>query len=90
MARLLYKPFGLFVGVLGGMLAGRLFTRLWRVAAREDEAPQATDADKGWGEVIAAATIEGAVFGGVRAVIDRVGATGFERLTGAWPGRTDD
>ena len=25
-------------------------------------------------------------FGGVKALIDRAGATGFARLTGAWPG----
>ena len=90
MARLLYKPFGLFVGILGGLVAGRLFKRLWSVGAREDEPPKATDAGKSWGEVITAAAVQGAVFGGVKAVVDRVGATGFERLTGAWPGRTED
>jgi hypothetical protein len=54
--------------------------------AREDEAPEATDERRGWSEVIAAATVEGAVFGGVKAAVDRAGATGFARLTGAWPG----
>ena len=86
MARLLYKPLGLFVSVLGGLIAGAVFKRLWGAVAREDEAPQATDERRGWSEVIAAATVEGAVFGGVKAVVDRTGATGFARLTGAWPG----
>jgi len=44
MARLIYKPFGLVVGV----------------------------------------------FGGVKALIDRAGATGFAWLTGAWPGRREE
>jgi Protein of unknown function (DUF4235) len=90
MARILYKPLGLIFGVLGGMLAGSIFKRVWGAVAHEEKAPEATDARKGWGEVVAAAAVEGAVFGGVKAVIDRAGATGFAHLTGAWPGRTED
>jgi hypothetical protein len=86
MARVLYKPFGLLFGVLGGILAGAIFKRLWGAVAHEEEAPKATDERKSWGEVVAAAAAEGAVFGGVKALIDRGGATGFARLTGAWPG----
>lgn len=86
MARLLYKPFGLLFGVLGGIVAGAIFKRLWGAVAHEEEAPEATDERKSWGEVVAAAAAEGAVFGGVKALIDRGGATGFARLTGAWPG----
>jgi hypothetical protein len=89
-ARVLYKPLGLIFGVVGGMLAGSLFKRIWGAVAHEEEAPEATDATKGWGEVVAAAAVEGAVFGGVKAVIERAGATGFAHLTGAWPGRTED
>jgi hypothetical protein len=88
-ARLLYKPFGLLISVLGGLAARAIFKRIWAAVAREEEAPEATDAGKGWAEVIAAATVEGAVFGGVKAAIDRAGATGFARLTGAWPGEDE-
>jgi hypothetical protein len=88
MAKIFYKPFGLIFSVLGGILAGAVFKKIWSVAGREDEAPEATDATKGWGEILVVAAAEGAVFGGVRALIDRAGATGFARLTGAWPGRT--
>lgn len=90
MARILYKPFGLVVGVLGGLVAGAVFKRIWSAVGHEDEPPEATDARRGWGEVIAAAAAQGAVFGGVKALIDRAGATGFQRLTGAWPGETED
>jgi predicted metal-dependent enzyme (double-stranded beta helix superfamily) len=85
-ARLFYKPFGLLFSVLGGIVAGAIFKRVWRAAADEEEAPKATDKRRGWGEILAAAAAEGAVFGGVKALIDRAGATGFERATGAWPG----
>lgn len=89
MARLVYKPLGLVVSVLGGLVAGAIFKRVWTTVAQENDPPEATDATKGWGEVIAAATVEGAVFGGVKAAIDRAGATGFSRLTGAWPGQRE-
>ena len=88
MARLLYKPLGLFVSVLGGLVAGAIFKRAWSSVAREEEPPDATDERKGWGEVVAAATLQGAVFGGVKAAVERAGATGFARLTGARPGDT--
>jgi hypothetical protein len=88
MAKLLYKPFGLIFSVLGGIAAGAIFKRVWSAAANEDEAPEATDETKGWREVVIAAAAQGAVFGGVKALIDRAGATGFAQLTGAWPGRS--
>jgi hypothetical protein len=86
MAKLVYKPLGVLFGVLGGIIAAALFKRVWQLVAHESDAPQATDRNKGWAEVIAAAAAQGAVFGGVKAVIDRAGATGFARLTGVWPG----
>ena len=88
MARVLYKPFGLLFSVLGGIVAGAIFKRVWRAAADEEEAPKATDRRRGWKEILAAAAAQGAVFGGVKALIDRAGATGFARMTGAWPGDT--
>ena len=87
MAKVLYKPFGLLFSVLGGIVAGAIFKRIWGAAGNEEEAPKATDATKGWGEVVIAAAAEGAVFGSVKALIDRAGATGFAHVTGSWPGR---
>ena len=87
MAKVLYKPFGLLFSVLGGIVAGAIFKRIWGAAGNEEEAPKATDATKGWGEVVVAAAAEGAVFGSVKALIDRAGATGFAHVTGSWPGR---
>jgi hypothetical protein len=88
--KLLYRPLGIVVGVLGGILAGALFKRAWKLTAQEGEPPKATDEGRGWIEVVTAAAVEGAVFGGVKALIDRGGATGFARLTGVWPGATAD
>jgi hypothetical protein len=87
--KLLYKPFGLLASVLGGLLAGAVFKRIWRGVANEDEAPKAKDQDRTWHEVLAAAAIQGALFAGVKALIDRAGASGFAKVTGVWPGRTE-
>ncbi|GAA4883353.1 DUF4235 domain-containing protein [Kitasatospora terrestris] len=86
MLRILYKPFGLLAGALGGVVAGAVFKRLWAVLGHEDEAPEATDQDRTWREVLLAAALQGAVFALVRAVIDRGGAAGVRRVTGTWPG----
>jgi hypothetical protein len=86
--KLLYKPIGLLVNIFGGLVAAALFKRLWRAVADERDAPNAKDRERSWREVIAAAAMQGAVFGGVKALLDRAGATGFAQLTGVWPGKT--
>jgi hypothetical protein len=85
--KLLYKPFGLIAGIIGGMLARAAFRRIWRTVAKEEKAPSPKDRDRAWREVVAAAAVQGAVLGGVKAFVDRAGATGFEQLTGVWPGK---
>ena len=86
MSKLLHKPLSLGAGILGGVLAGMAFKRIWKLASGEPEPPQATSVEYGWGEVLAAAALEGAIFGLVKAAVDRGGAVGVRRLTGRWPG----
>jgi hypothetical protein len=88
--RTLYRPLGLLFGVVGGVVASAIFAQIWKQLSGDDEAPDATDPDRDWHEVLLAAAIEGAVFGLVKAAIDRGGAKGWERLTGVWPGGDDD
>lgn len=87
--KLAYKPLGLIVSVLGGLLATALFKKLWGLLAGGDEAPDATDATATWRQVLMAAAIQGAVFGGVKAMVDRAGAHGYQKATGTWPGTGD-
>jgi len=84
----LYKPFGFLFSVLGGVLAGMLFKKVWKVVAHEDDSPDAKDQDRSWGEILGAAAVQGALFGAVKAAVDRAGATGFALATGTWPGET--
>ncbi|MEV0646704.1 DUF4235 domain-containing protein [Phytomonospora sp. NPDC050363] len=82
MKKLLYKPFGLVAGVAGGMVAGWAFKQLWKLSTGDDDTPDVTDADKGWGEILTAAALQGAIFAIVKATIDRGGAVGVRKLSG--------
>jgi predicted metal-dependent enzyme (double-stranded beta helix superfamily) len=86
MIKLMYKPFSIIAGVLGGLLAGAIFKQIWKVAAHEEEAPDSTDVQKSWGEVLIAATLQGAIFALVKTAVDRGTAEATLRLTGVWPG----
>ncbi|MGH4015996.1 MAG: DUF4235 domain-containing protein [Pseudonocardiaceae bacterium] len=77
-----YKPLSLVSGMIGGALAGALFTRIWRALADADEAPEPTALDHRTREVLIAAALHGAVFGLVKAAVDRTTAKGYRRLTG--------
>ncbi|UNO39869.1 DUF4235 domain-containing protein [Streptomyces sp. MST-110588] len=86
MIKLLYKPLGMLFGLLAGALAGAVFKRVWRKAAGQAEAPEPTDEDRSWREVLPAAALQGAILGTVRAAVDRGGAVAVRKLTGTWPG----
>jgi hypothetical protein len=85
MNKIVYKPVGLLLGVAAGSLAGLVFKQVWKAAAGDDDAPNATDEDRGWGEILAAAAIQGLIFSVVKAAVDRGGAIGVRKLTGDWP-----
>jgi hypothetical protein len=86
MERLFYRSLAMGISVLGGLAAGVVFKELWKLVGRADDPPSATDAGRGWREVLVAATLEGAIFGFVNAAVDRCGAAGLRKLTGTWPG----
>jgi len=80
-----YKPVGLLLGVTAGAVAGVVFKQVWRRIGGDDEAPHATDPDRGWAEVLLAAALQGAIFALTKAAVDRAGAVGVRRVTGYWP-----
>ncbi|MDP8970660.1 MAG: DUF4235 domain-containing protein, partial [Actinomycetota bacterium] len=69
--KLLYKPLGLLVSVLGGVLAGAAFRKVWPAVPGQEEAPEATSPEHSTKEVLLAALVQGAVFGLVKAAVDR-------------------
>ncbi len=84
-SKIAYKPVGMLLGVAAGAVAGFVFKEVWRLASGDDDAPDATDEDRGWGEILAAAALQGAIFALVKAAVDRGGAAGVRKLTGQWP-----
>jgi Protein of unknown function (DUF4235) len=60
--KILYRPLSMLISVLGGILAGAVFKKVW--------------------EVLVAAVVQGAIFAGVKAAVDRAGAKGFKKITG--------
>lgn len=85
-SKVTYKPVGLALGALSGALAGGVFKQVWKKLGHEEDAPDATDEHRDWREVLSAAVLQGAVFAGVKAAVDRGGAVAARRLTGTWPG----
>jgi hypothetical protein len=85
MSKVLYQPLDLVVGVLGGMAARAVFRKVWQVSGGEAEAAKASDADRGWPEILLAAAVHGAVFAVVRAAVDRSAVKGARKLRETWP-----
>ncbi|MGX1541107.1 DUF4235 domain-containing protein [Streptomyces adustus] len=85
-SKIAYQPLGLALGAASGALAGAAFKWIWKKLRHEEEAPEATDEQRGWREILSAAILQGAIFAGVKATVDRGGAIAARRLTGAWPG----
>jgi predicted metal-dependent enzyme (double-stranded beta helix superfamily) len=83
--KILYKPLSFVVSALGGVLAGKAFTEIWKRVAGEEDAPSAIDRSHTWTEVLVAATVQGAIFGLVKAATERAGAIGYRKATGDWP-----
>ena len=86
MVKALYTPVSIIFSVLGAVVAGSIFKQIWKRISDEEEAPKALESEYGWREVLPAAAVQGLIFGAVKAVIQRGGAKGFERVTGVWPG----
>ncbi|MET8161627.1 DUF4235 domain-containing protein [Sphaerisporangium sp. NPDC005289] len=86
MKKLAYRSVGALSGMAGGFVSSLIFKQVWKLVAGKDDAPQATSKQYGWSEVLVAAAIQGAIFGLVKAAIDRATAEGVQNATGEWPG----
>jgi hypothetical protein len=84
---LAYQPVGYLLGWAGGTLAGMAYRAMWKAVRHEDDAPDALDEDRRWGEILLAAAVQGAIFAVVRSAVDRAGAKAIARSTGVWPAK---
>ena len=61
MLKLLYKPVAIVAGIIGGLLSGLIFKRVWKVAGRGTDPPAPLDSERGWGEILLAAGLHGTI-----------------------------
>jgi len=86
-AKILYRPWGLVGSIVGGIIAGQVFQQVWKQFSRgTDDPPKPLQSEYRLREILIAATIQGAIFAVVKALINRGGARFFQRVTGEWPG----
>lgn len=91
MVKTLYKPIAILLGLLGGMVAGKVVQAVWMRVGDENEVPPAPDQrEAAWKTVLIGAALQGAIYAIVKAAIKRGGAVGVEKATGTWPGKTMD
>lgn len=79
--RLAQKPLAMLLGAGAALATGALFDRAWRTATGVDHVPRATELDVGWGQVLLAAGLQGAVFAVVKAAAERASAQSVQRLS---------
>jgi Protein of unknown function (DUF4235) len=84
-SKLVYRPVGLVAGAVASLVAEMLFRQVWTLAAGEPDAPDALDQEHSWGEILASAALQGAIFALVKAAVDRGTASAVQKLTGDWP-----
>lgn len=64
------RPISAALGMAGGLIAGALFKRTWKLVAGQDDTPDVGDLDRGWAEILLAAAIQGAIAGAVKAALN--------------------
>lgn len=87
-AKVLYKPVGIIASILAGTVASTMFKQIWKRVSPQSEgdAPGPLQSEFPLKEILLAAVLQGAIFAGVRALVQRQGAKAFAKATGEWPG----
>lgn len=88
-AKILYRPIGIVSSILGGLVANLVFKKVWQRAAPSQapsDPPNALDTGTDLRTILLAAGLQGAIFAVVKVLIDRGGATAFQKWSGEWPG----
>lgn len=81
-AKSMYKPLSIVSSVVGGLLAGKIFTEVWqRFSPADREPPEPSDLSRSTREALIAAAVQGLIIGVVRAGLARTQAKGFHALT---------
>jgi hypothetical protein len=82
---IIYKPIGLVLGIIAGILGRQAFNQLWQ-RIDDEEPPEPTTRDRSVGRIALAVGLQGAIFALVRMAVQRSGARAWRYFTGIWPG----
>jgi Protein of unknown function (DUF4235) len=82
---LIYKPIGVLIGILGGIVGRKAFDFAWTKIS-DQEPPEATTQYASWRSIMAAAALQGMIWRTAKIAVDRWGAIGWHYVTGNWPG----
>ena len=88
LAKLLYKPFSIVLGLIASRIVGKAFESTYE-RTHGTGPPTPTTHDATWGQVLGSAVLRSATFAVTAAAVDRAGATAFRHVTGFWPGDLD-
>jgi hypothetical protein len=86
--KLAFTPIRLVAGLLAGLVATKIFERLWSLVD-EQEPPQPEHRQFSWPKLIAALLFEGAIFRLVKGLADHGARRTFAKATGSWPGEEE-
>lgn len=87
MNKMTFKALGIVVSLLASLLAGAIFKKPWKLAPGSDDAPEATDERRGWGEILLAAGLQGVIFALIKAVFERPPLEACARSPATGPGK---
>jgi hypothetical protein len=86
--KFLFMPISIAAGLLAGLLAKKIFERLWSLID-EEEPPRPEQRELSRPKLIAALAIEGAIFRLIKGVTDHSARRAFAKSTGTWPGEEE-
>jgi len=85
MAKVLFTPLSIVLGLLAGVIGKKAFNQVWGLID-EEEPPDSKHRDISWGRLLLAGALQGAIFRAVKEGADHAARRGFYRTTGTWPG----
>jgi hypothetical protein len=87
-AKVLFTPFSIAFSLIAGLVARKVFDRVWHVIDDEDP-PDPGEELEPLPRILLAAGLQAAVFALARTLFDRQARRTFRGLTGTWPGPKD-
>jgi hypothetical protein len=88
MIKVIFAPLQILASRLAHAAGQRTMARVWG-AVDKGERPSTVDRRAGWGRLLAALALEGAILRVISGAFDHASRQWFARVTGRWPGPKD-